>query len=129
PADAFYLALEKDHSHHVLALLLNCELAGGAGVDPTNPPVEWQAWQGPAARWVTCELEHDGTGGFNQSGEIILHVPAMAKGKFQDQEAFWLRCRLTDAQSGPGAYQKPPILPQVRADARRGTAGARRAVS
>src|SRR5947199_289714 len=32
--DAFILALEKDHSHHVLALVVNCERAGGAGVDP-----------------------------------------------------------------------------------------------
>ena len=40
------LALEEDHSDHVIALILTCELAGGAGVDPIQPPLQWQVWQG-----------------------------------------------------------------------------------
>src|SRR6266699_3442146 len=129
PGDAFYLAFEKDHSHHVLALLVSCERAGGAGVDPNNPPIQWQVWQGGAARWVACELEFDGTGGFNESGEVILYIPAMSQGEFQGLNAYWLRCLLTEAQSGPGAYKVPPVLQQMRAESRGGTVSARHAIT
>lgn len=129
PGDAFYLALRQDHSQHVLALVLGCELAGGAGVDPTNPPLAWEVWQGGAARWAPCIVEYDGTGGFNQSGEVIMHVPAMAEGEFGGQRAYWLRCRLTEAQAGPGAYRVSPKLERLRVEARGGTVGARHAVT
>ncbi|HLX59449.1 MAG TPA: putative baseplate assembly protein, partial [Ktedonobacteraceae bacterium] len=129
PRDAFLLAFETDHSNHLLALLLSCERAGGAGVDPKNPPIQWQVWQGGAARWVACELEFDGTGGFNESGEVILHVPAMSRIEFQGLNAYWLRCVLTDAQSGERAYKLSPVLQQVRVEARGGTVSARHAIT
>lgn len=129
PSDAFYLALERDHSRHVLALVLACEEAGGRGVDPRNPPVQWQAWQGRIARWVPCEVEYDGTGGFNWSGEIILHTPAMVQEEFQGLRAYWLRCQLTDAQAGQTAYQVSPALEGIQVEARGGTAGARHAIT
>ena len=106
-----------------------CERAGGAGVDPKNPPIQWQVWQGGAARWVPCELEFDGTGGFNESGEVILYVPAMSQGEFQGLNAYWLRCLLTDAQGGPGAYKVSPVLQQMRAESRGGTVSARHAIT
>lgn len=125
--DAFYLALRQDHGHHVLALVLDCEVAGGAGVDPRNPPLEWQVWQGGLTRWVTCEVEHDGTGGFNDAGEIILHLPAMAQGTFHQLNAYWLRCRLTEAQAGPKSYRVSPDVQNLRVEARGGTVNARHA--
>lgn len=127
--DALFMAFKQDLSNHVLALVLGCETAGGAGVDPTRPPLRWQVWQGKAARWVSCELEHDGTGGFNRSGDIILHLPPMVQGEFQGINAFWLRCVLTEAQSGPGSYKVSPTIQQFRAEARGGTVRARHAVS
>jgi predicted phage baseplate assembly protein len=129
PRDAFLLAFEKDHSNHLLALILSCERAGGAGVNPKNPPTQWQVWQGGAARWAPCELELDSTGGFNDSGEVILYVPEMARMEFQGVNAYWLRCVLTDAQSGPGAYKVSPVIQQVRAEARGGTIRARHAIT
>jgi predicted phage baseplate assembly protein len=129
PQDAFFLAMQKDHSHHVLALILSCELAGGAGVDPNNPPIQWQVWQGGATRWATCELDYDGTGGFNESGEIILHLPAMAQRELQGLNAYWLRCILTDAQSGAGAYKVSPVLRSLRIEARGGTVNTHHAIT
>jgi predicted phage baseplate assembly protein len=125
----FYLCLARDHSQHVLAVALECELAGGAGVDPNNPPFEWQVWQGGLARWAPCELEYDGTGGFNRSGELILHTPTMAEGEFQGLRGYWLRCRLTDAQAGSGGYRVSPEVESVRVEARGGTVGARHATT
>ncbi len=128
PNDAFYIALERDHSHHVLALLLDCEVAGGAGVDPTNPPTRWEVWQGPTTQWVPCELEYDGTGGFNQSGEVILHLPQMQSRAFQNLEAFWLRVRLTEVQTTQG-YRVSPELEGFTLESRGGTVGARHAIT
>lgn len=128
--DAFYIALERDHTHHVLALILDCDPAAGAGVDPTRPPWEWQVWQGGLTRWATCEIEFDGTGGFNWAGEIILHLPPMAQGKVEGQpESYWLRCRLVDGQAGEGKYKVSPKIRSIAAESRGGTVNARHAVT
>jgi predicted phage baseplate assembly protein len=128
--DAFYIALEADHSQHVLALVVSCENAGGAGIDPTNPPLEWQVWQGTmSGRWSNCEVEYDGTGGFNQDGEIILHLPHMASDELQGVKGYWLRCRLTDAQAGANSYRASPEIYRLAIETRGGTTSARHAVS
>jgi predicted phage baseplate assembly protein len=129
PDDAFYLAFQADHSHHVLALIVDCELARGAGIDPTKPPFEWQVWTGGLARWATCEVEYDGTGGFNNPGEIILHLPHMVEEKIQNISGYWLRCRLTDVQAGAGGYLVSPDLERLRVEARGGTVSARHAIT
>jgi predicted phage baseplate assembly protein len=130
PGDAFYLAFRGDHSHHVLALIIRCGVARGAGVDPTDPPVVWEAWQGGATRWAECEVESDGTGGFNWPGEVVLHVPAMARVAFRDVSGYWLRCRMTAAKRpGTSTYEVSPEIEQLRVEARGGTAPARHAVT
>jgi len=129
PGDAFYLAFRTDHSHHVLALMMDCEHAGGAGVDPTQPPISWEVWQGGAARWAKCEVEYDGTGGFNWSGEVLLHVPAMARVTFRDVAAYWMRCRLVEAKPGAATYEVSPEIARLRIESRGGTVPARHAVT
>jgi predicted phage baseplate assembly protein len=124
PGDAFYLSFSTDHTRHVLALAMNCDSAGGAGIDPNNPPVEWEVWQGGLARWAPCEVEYDGTGGFNRAGEIILHTPRMALGEFQGQRAYWLRCQLTDAQEAGNGYVVSPSIFSLKVESRGGTVGA-----
>lgn len=129
PGDAFYIALEKDHSQHVIAVVMHCETAGGAGVDPRNPPIRWQVYQGDKIGWSPCEVEHDGTGGFNWSGEIILHLPSMAVAEIHDVRAYWLRCCLTQAQAGSNPYRVSPDLEQLAVEARGATVHARHAVT
>ena len=134
PGDAFYLALDKDLGNHVLALVVGCETAGGAGVDPRDPPLEWQVWQGEPARWAPCELEYDGTGGFNYSGEIILHTSTMVEREFHEAgfyapRAYWLRCRLTEPRPGQGAYRSSPAIERLDAQSRGGTVNGRHAIT
>ncbi len=135
PGDGFYVALERDHSQHVLALVLGCESAGGAGVNPRNPPLEWQIWRGGASPWVRCEVEYDGTGGFNYSGEIILHLPGMTvreavnDGGFQLPRSYWLRCVITEPQGDQGAYRVSPEVERMQVESRGGTVEARQATS
>jgi predicted phage baseplate assembly protein len=127
PGDALYLAFSSDLSHHVLSLVMECDLAGGAGVDPSNPPIVWEAWHGGAERWVECDVESDTTGGFNTSGEMVLHLPAMSKVTFREVPAYWLRCRLTEPQDGTAIYQVSPEIDRLRLESRGGTAMARHA--
>lgn len=90
--DSFLIAFAANHSQHVLAITCGCVDAGGAGVDPEHPPVRWEAWQGDLDRWVPCEVEKDGTGGFNRDGDIVLRVPAMVEAEFSGRRGFWVRC-------------------------------------
>ena len=127
PGDAFYLCLERDHSAHVLSLALACEVAGGAGVDPKEPPFVWEVWQGSLSRWATCTVEYDGTLAFNISGEVILRLPAMAEEEFFGETGHWLRCRITSEQNYAG-YKVSPDIESLRVEARGGTVTARHAV-
>jgi predicted phage baseplate assembly protein len=129
PDDALYLAFDKDHGHHILSIDVRCEVAGGAGIDPTNPPLVWEVYQGVVAGWAACTLEYDGTGGFNRSGEIILQTPSMSERESQGLTAYWLRCRLTEAQAGNERYHVSPELEHLSVQACGGTTTARHAVT
>jgi predicted phage baseplate assembly protein len=78
---------------------------------------------------VACEVEIDGTGGFNWPGEIVLHLPALAKVTFRDVPAYWLRCRLTEPKPGTTSYELSPELERLRLESRGGTVMARHAVT
>jgi predicted phage baseplate assembly protein len=127
PGDAFYLAFKPDLSHHIVALLMECDRAKGAGIDPTDPPIQWEVWQGGAARWVKCDVEKDGTGGFNWSGEVLLHLPAMALVTRRDVSAYWLRCRVIEPRPSQGRYHVSPEISRLRTESRGGTVPARNA--
>jgi predicted phage baseplate assembly protein len=90
--------------------------------------VEWEVWQSPLTRWVACTAEHDGTGGFNTDGEIVLRLPAMAEEEFAGRRAFWLRCRLVDTGQ-PQYAVSPQIERYCRLESRGGTVGARHAIT
>lgn len=131
PNDAFVLALDTDPGHHVLALTLQCEGAGGAGVDPTNVPLEWQVWGGGDNKgWTTCEVEEDNTLGLNQPGTIVLRLPAASDKELYGRHAYWLRCRLTEEQAGPNRYLvSPHLIGPLDIEAGGGTARARHATA
>ena len=51
---------------------LDCEIEG-VGVDPTDPPLAWEAFDGE--NWIQCEVDKDTTGGMNRQGDVVIHVP------------------------------------------------------
>ena len=128
PGDALYLVLERDHSHHVMAVRMSCAIAAGAGVDPADPPLSWQAWSGDGG-WVPCDIEYDGTRALNVPGELVLHTPTMVEGVMAGRRGYWLRCVVTPARPGQKTYYKPPMLSQLRVQARGGTTYARHATT
>src|SRR5262249_19383525 len=82
----------------------------GVGVDPRQPPLAWEAWDGQ--RWVACPFDEDTTGGLNRPGEVVLHVPAgHTTAGVASQRAGWLRCPGTRTGGGPALYSQAPAGP------------------
>lgn len=92
------------------AVLLRMDwVVAGRGVDPTDPPLVWEASTDDG--WVPCEVERDGTGALNRAGELVLHVPAgHAASVVKGRRAGWLRCRLLEPAEGQAFYHAPPRL-------------------
>ncbi|MFD8744763.1 putative baseplate assembly protein [Streptomyces sp. NPDC059616] len=122
PGDALYVGLSAAVPAGVVVLRLDCAVEG-VGVDPLRPPLVWEAWDGGA--WTACEVEKDDTGGFNRSGELILHLP---KGHTPNvvvrRTGGWLRCRLVEAAPGQPTYMAPPVVRRITAFTIGATVGA-----
>ncbi|MFE7324678.1 putative baseplate assembly protein [Streptomyces sp. NPDC057565] len=113
PGDAVYIGLSGAVPAGVVVLRLDCKVEG-VGVDPLRPPLVWEAWDGNA--WTACEIEKDDTGGFNKSGELILHLPKThAPAVVVRRTGGWLRCRLVEAAAGQPTYVAPPVVRRITA--------------
>ena len=118
--DALYFGFSNDLSQHILGLELTWDIASGAGVDPTIPPLVWEAATGePNRPWVDCFVEQDSTQGLNQVGDVWLHLPKMMRTKLHDESLYWVRVRVTgitaeQQQMGMLPYETSPKLRQVR---------------
>jgi predicted phage baseplate assembly protein len=83
--------------------------AEGVGVNPKRPPLVVEA--DCDGGWVECEVTDDGTGGFNRSGSLVVHVPADHRMGIQGgQAAGWLRARVTAPEPGQPPYSDSPVL-------------------
>lgn len=113
--DALYFGFENDLSAHVLALDVTCLTAIGMGIDPDNPPWQWEGWHGGEGerRWLPAVVESDGTGGMNQSGVIRLRLPRLAQRDFRKRRAYWLRCRVVEPATTGTNYEISPRINNV----------------
>ncbi|MCC6190908.1 MAG: putative baseplate assembly protein [Anaerolineales bacterium] len=124
PGDALYLGFAENLSQHTLALNIDCRVEG-IGVDPRDPPLVWEAWCGEVKTWVRAELERDETGGLNQAGTVVLHLPReMAVRTLSKQRAYWLRVRLVAVRPKQPPYSASPRINTIKATAIGGTAWA-----
>ncbi|MFF2958081.1 putative baseplate assembly protein [Streptomyces sp. NPDC057963] len=122
PGDSLYLGLSAAVPSGVVVLRLDCAVEG-VGVDPLRPPLLWEAWDGSA--WTVCEVEKDDTGGFNRSGELILHLPeGHTPAVVVRRTGGWLRCRLVEAAPGQPTYMAPPVVRRITAFTIGATVGA-----
>ncbi|MFF9570584.1 putative baseplate assembly protein [Streptomyces sp. NPDC014685] len=122
PGDALYVGLSAAVPAGVVVLRLDCAVEG-VGVDPLRPPLLWEAWDGSA--WTACEVEKDDTGGFNRSGELILHLPpGHAPAVVVRRTGGWLRCRLVEVEPGQPTYMAPPVVRRITAFTIGATVGA-----
>jgi predicted phage baseplate assembly protein len=89
--DTLYVGLDRAVPSCAVAIHVECE-SEGHGIDPTDPPWVWEAL-GPDG-WTRCDVE-DGTGGFNTTGDIVIHVPAShTESVLEERSGGWLRCRV-----------------------------------
>ncbi|MFJ9427703.1 putative baseplate assembly protein [Streptomyces sp. NPDC101249] len=108
PGDALLFGLPTAVPRCVVAVRLDSRVEG-IGVDPRQPPLVWEAWDGGG--WQRCESGEDSTGGLNRPGEIVLYVPAgHTASVIGGTRAGWLRCRVTEAQPGQPFYSESPTV-------------------
>ncbi|MEG3628130.1 putative baseplate assembly protein [Streptomyces poriticola] len=108
PGDALLFGLPAAVPRCVVAVRLDSRVEG-VGVDPRQPPLVWEAWDG--GRWQRCETGEDSTGGLNRPGEVVVHVPAgHSTSVIGGTRAGWLRCRVVSAEPGQPFYSESPTV-------------------
>ncbi|MFF4520225.1 putative baseplate assembly protein [Streptomyces bluensis] len=108
PGDALLFGLPTAVPRCIVAVRLDSRVEG-VGVDPRQPPLVWEAWDGGG--WRVCETGTDSTGGLNRPGEVIVHVPAgHTASVIGGTRAGWLRCRVTEAEPGQPFYSESPTV-------------------
>lgn len=113
PDDALYVGLSAAVPSNAVVLRLDCRVEG-VGVDPRDPPLQWEAWT--ADGWAPCELERDQTGGLNRAGDVVLHVPTgHTRSLLGGQRAGWLRARVLPAREGQPQYSATPQVHALQA--------------
>lgn len=119
PGDALLVGLTNPVPSCIVALRFDCEVQG-VGVDPTYPPLVWEALCGEL--WLPCDVDHDETGGFNRPGEVVLHVPnTHSAGVVSGEHAGWLRCRLVAPAPNQPFYSSSPRIIALQASTIGGT--------
>ena len=89
--DVLFIGLSRAVPNCAVAIHVDCD-AEGHGIDPTDPPWVWEALGDDG--WVRCDVE-DRTGGFNEPGDVIVHVPGShVETVIEERTAGWLRCRI-----------------------------------
>ncbi|MFF0413988.1 putative baseplate assembly protein [Kitasatospora sp. NPDC004745] len=106
--DAMLFALPTVVPRCILVVRLDSRVEG-VGVDPRQPPLAWEVWDG--ARWTACETGTDTTGGLNRPGEVVVFVPAgHTASVVAGRRAGWLRCRVTAPEPGQPFYAESPTI-------------------
>ena len=115
PGAAFLLELARPLPGCAVKVDLACRAKSGAGVDPDDAPLAWDAWV--RGRWQPCEVDRDTTGGLNRDGSVYLHVPtAQREAALPGTDASgWLRCRVETARPDQARYVQSPVVGLVRA--------------
>src|SRR3989442_834434 len=108
PDDVLLIGLSEAVPSCAVTLRFKCDIEG-VGVDPENPPLIWEAWDGYA--WSACEVDRDGTGGLNRDGDLVLHVPkSHTVSVIQQQRAGWLRARVLKPEPDQPTYSASPTI-------------------
>ena len=117
--DVLLVGLSDPVPSCAVAVHLDCRIEG-VGVDPKDPPLVWEAWDGTG--WAACDVDRDDTGGLNRSGDVVLHVPpGHAASVVSGQRAGWLRARVVEPYEGQPFYSASPRVTAVSAETVGGT--------
>ncbi|WP_243788793.1 putative baseplate assembly protein [Saccharopolyspora gloriosae] len=108
PGDAMLFGLSNAVPRCVISVELDSQVEG-IGVDPRQPPLTWEAWDGTG--WAECEAFDDTTGGLNRPGEVVLQIgPDHVLSAVAGVRAGWLRCRVVAPETGQPFYSESPTV-------------------
>jgi predicted phage baseplate assembly protein len=108
PGDLLLVGLDHAVPRGIVGLDLRCTIEG-IGVDPTDPPLVWEAFC--AGSWVACVVIEDTTGGLNRDGRVTLRVPKGHEASvINATRAGWLRARVVQSVEGQPFYSSPPKI-------------------
>jgi predicted phage baseplate assembly protein len=131
--NAFYLGYHEPLGGNVLVMTVDCDEKRGVGVDPRDPPLVWEYWDGAMSGWLPLErkgeavawLEQDGTLALNKRGDLILHLPqSFAATDVDLRTAYWLRCRVIEPRPGQPTYEASPRILNIESNVMGGTVSA-----
>jgi predicted phage baseplate assembly protein len=121
--DCFYLVFDaiEPLDGNVISLTIEGEPAGSTGINPNQPPRQWEAWNGEQWQPVLLREGDDGTKGFSfddverrgaaglREAEVLLHMPlTWVPTTFAGYYGRWLRCRCQ--QSEQDRFSRSPQL-------------------
>lgn len=131
PGNCFYLILEELEPEtsvmgNVVSLVFRGEAAMTTGIDPNDPPLRWEAWNGEEWQFgILRRKEDDGTKGFSfdrseeqvlnpliEGAEVVLHLPLkLPKTNFgTEYSGHWIRCVYKDTGNRQIGYTTPPSI-------------------
>lgn len=114
--DCFYVVFDgaEPLDGNILLLTIEGEPAGSTGINPNQPPRQWEAWDGEKWDAVLLKESDDGTKGFSfddverrgQNGlseaDVLLHLPlSWPATTFAGYHGRWLRCQYRRANPQP----------------------------
>ena len=119
--DVLAIGLSAATPRCAVTIRMDCRIEG-VGVDPVDPPLVWEAFDGED--WIECELESDSTGGLNRAGDVVLHIPeSHTMALVHGVRAGWLRARTVAPREEQPFYSNSPVIHSISAFTVGGTTG------
>lgn len=116
PGQALYFGIQEQVEAQILSFTFDC-IVEGIGVDPRDPPLAWEAWCGAALGWQRCSVEVDETGGLNQVGRVVIHLPDGLESRvLAEQALYWVRLRIIQSRPGQPTYSASPQVRSIAVD-------------
>lgn len=119
-------AVEPSIAGHVVALTFKGVVAGTTGINPDDPPIQWEAWDGTQwQRGILRQRQDDRTKGFSfhelrqqganfeqQGADVILHLPTQLPKTDFDTGCLghWIRCTYTRRGETQATYARSPEI-------------------
>jgi predicted phage baseplate assembly protein len=120
PGDAFYLGFSESIAGQAIRLVISATDAQGRGIEPSNPPLAWEVFQGDG--WIEATVHLDMTGGLNRSERIELLIPREHKPlTLTDKPLYWLRAVVRLNNPGQPTYDSSPQISSITAHCIGGT--------
>ncbi len=122
PGNCFYLVLapEEPLEGNVLKIKFKGTAATSTGINPNQPPRQWEAWDGQNWQPILLQETDDATRGFSfyevaqqggnpEGSDITLHLPQkLPVTSFTTYRGRWLRCVLTTPDVKQPGYSSSP---------------------